>query len=296
MFEKAFQDYLLQERRYSNHTVKAYTRDVYAFFTFLKLQYSIDTPNDVKTPMVRSWLALLVEDGKSSTTVNRKLSSLKTYFKFLLRGNHIEANPAQNLSALKTPSKIPQFLEQKAVTEYLTSQTSTDFSEIRDHLLVQILYFTGMRRGELITLQEKNIDLHQDYIKVLGKGNKERLIPIGFELKNSLKNFIFSKKAKFEDLEHDFLLVTDKGKPIYPGFVYKKVKAVIASISTLSKQSPHVLRHSFATHLINNGADLMTIKELLGHSSLQSTQVYTHNSIERLKEVYSKSHPSNTEN
>ncbi|MBX2846454.1 MAG: tyrosine-type recombinase/integrase [Saprospiraceae bacterium] len=293
MFIEAFENYLLQEKRYSEHTAKAYTKDVYAFFLYLETTYQLDQPEEVTTPLVRSWLASLVEAGRSATTVNRKLSALKTYFKFLSKTQRLSPpNPVQNLTALKQPQKLPQFIDVAHIQNFLFAETNNDFAAQRDKLIVAILYSTGVRRAELIDLKESDVDFENEQIKVLGKGNKERIIPIGNELKKSIKNFIFSKMEKFGSVHSDALIVTDKGKKMYPGFVYKKVKAVISSISTLSKQSPHVLRHSFATHLINNGADLMTIKELLGHSSLQSTQVYTHNSIERLKEVYKSTHPA----
>ena len=233
-----------------------------------------------------------MEDGISARSINRKLSSLKGFTKFLLREGVIKKDPTLKIVAPKSGSKLPSFLEFKEIEDLFAKvEYSDDFSGLRDRLILELLYATGIRLMELISLETSKASGERGVIKVLGKGNKEREIPVSDELIRLVKEYLKLRGSTFSAIDHPFLLVTDKGKQLYPKFVYRKVKKYLSFISTLDKRSPHVLRHTFATHLVNKGAELNAVKELLGHASLAATQVYTHNSIEQLQEIYKKAHP-----
>ena len=245
---------------------------------------------EVSHGMIRSWIVSLMDQGISSRTVNRKITSLKSFFRFLLRKNEISLNPMLKVQSPKTSKRLPVFVDQDKM-ELLFEKVDfgEGFEAQRDHLLLEFLYATGMRLSELIGLKESSIDQYQSQIKVLGKRNKERIIPFTKKLQSSIREYLQEKKKMFPG--EDSFFVTDNGKPLYPKLVYRIVTKRLSAVTTLDKKSPHVLRHTFATHMLNNGADINSVKELLGHANLSATQVYTHNTIEKLKQVYKQAHP-----
>jgi integrase/recombinase XerC len=287
---EAFAAYLKNERRYSVHTLTAYISDVSQFFIFIKDQYNTEDPADVSAPMVKSWIYYAMQQQLNPRSVNRKLTSVNTFYKYLLRTDSILKNPLAAISGIKTAKRLYQWVEEKDMNNLLDFEVfGDDFAGKRDRLIIELLYDSGIRRAELIGLKVSDVDIIAKTIKVLGKRNKERIIPIPGSLIYTLEDYMSLRKEKgFED---QVLLLTDSGKPMYPMFVQRCVKYHISRVSNISKTSPHVLRHTYATHLLNKGADINAIKELLGHASLAATQVYTHNSIERLKTIYKQSHP-----
>lgn len=286
-----FLNYLSFQKRYSPNTIISYQNDLSEFSRFIIGQYNITNVTEISTVIIRSWLASLKENKISSRTINRKISSLKSFFKYLLKIKAIEASPVSVISCLKTHRSLPSFIAEKDVNTLLNHDFfPATFEGKTVYLLIEILYQTGIRRSELIHLKENDIDRSAGTIKVLGKGNKERLIPANNNLIVLIDNYISEKKL-LEEISSPFLLTTKKGKTLYPKYVYNMVKKYLSLVSTNERKSPHILRHSFATHLTNNGAQINAIKELLGHSSLAATQIYTHNSIEKLKEVYNQAHP-----
>lgn len=296
-----FIDYIQYEKRYSPHTVSAYRNDLDQFYSFLQLQYNITDIRDVTHPMIRSWLVLLMQENISPRSVNRKLTTLKSFYKFLLREGRVSINPMRKIISPRTSKKLPSFVEREKM-EMLFEKINfgEGFPALRDRFILEILYATGMRLSELINLKETDIDFHQSTLKVLGKRNKERLIPFSNKFADLLKTYLHGKKSYLENDEFPmpsgipedlWLLVTDSGKKAYPRFIYRTVTKYLSQVTTLQKISPHVLRHTFATHLLNNGAELNAVKELLGHANLSATQVYTHNTIEKLKTIYKQAHP-----
>ncbi|MEO5649713.1 MAG: tyrosine-type recombinase/integrase [Ginsengibacter sp.] len=287
-----FLNYLTFQKRYSKYTIISYRTDLTAFFDFIFLEYQTTDLLEISIPMVRSWLATLKEKKMASKTINRKISSLKSFFKYQLRLNNIAASPLATTSSLKVSRKLPSFIEEKGIQK-LFNETSfpPDWEGKLNYLIFEIFYETGIRLSELINLKEAQVDKSSGTIKVLGKGNKERLIPVSNHLLNHIDEYISEKRKQLPESAHTFLLVNKKGKILYPKYVYNMVRKYLAQVSTIQRKSPHVMRHSFATHLSNNGAQINAIKELLGHSSLAATQIYTHNTIERLKEVYKLAHP-----
>lgn len=287
-----FLNYLTFQKRYSRHTILSYQNDLTSFFEFIFLQYNINNLKEITTPLVRTWLASLKENKASSKTINRKISSLKSFFKYQLRINAIEASPVSVISTLKVNRRLPSFIDQKEVKNLLDNDFFPDTFEGKTiYLVIELLYQTGIRRSELINLKERHVDKYSNTIKVLGKGNKERLIPINQQLLGDIEEYISERKTRFSGSEESVLLVNKKGKPLDPKSVYNIVKSNLGKVSTSKAKGPHVLRHSFATHLTNNGAQINAIKELLGHSSLAATQIYTHNTIEKLKEIHKLAHP-----
>jgi len=293
MFKDRFIDYIQFEKRYSSNTIIAYNKDLEQFLHFVKESYEVDNIADVDHHIIRSWLIELMENDISARSVNRKLTTLKSYFKFLLKEDLVTENPMNKILAPKVSKRLPFFVEQdKMQSLFSDSYFDDDFPGLRDRLILDILYNTGMRLSELINLKHQDIDLEKKTMKVLGKRNKERIIPFGDNLKELLILYGVKKQKEFDQPEaFSCLLITNKGKQIYSRLVYRIVNKYLSLVSTLEKRSPHVLRHTFATHMLNNGADLNAIKELLGHSSLAATQVYTHNTIEQLKSIYNKAHP-----
>ena len=242
--------------------------------------------------MIRSWLASLKEGGMESKSINRKISALKSFFKFQIREGFLTASPMVTVVSPKNKKRLPQFVDEKDVnTLFNHVEFPDDWEGKTDRLILQLLYNTGMRQAELGALKERLVDKSNRVIKVLGKGNKERVIPVSIELMNSILSYINDKRGSFEKFDNEHVLINAKGKKLYPKYVYNKVRLYLGLVTTIDKKSPHVLRHTFATHLLNNGAELNAVKELLGHSSLAATQVYTHNTIEKLKDVYKKAHP-----
>jgi integrase/recombinase XerC len=287
-----FLNYLTFQKRYSKHTVISYKNDLSVFFDFVFLEYMVSDINEITASMSRTWLASLKENKASSKTINRKISSLKSFFKYQLKLKKITVSPVATVSSLKVSRRLPSFIEQKDIDTLLTHDYfPEDFEGKTNSLIFEILYQTGIRRSELINLKEKDIDQNSATIKVLGKGNKERIVPVNNRLLKIIDGYISEKKDTFPGLPTDILLVSKKGKALNPKYVYTIVKSNLSKVSTNQRKSPHVLRHSFATHLTNNGAQINAIKELLGHSSLAATQIYTHNTIEKLKEVHKQAHP-----
>ncbi len=291
----SFIKYLQYERRYSSHTVDSYQNDLTQFSAFLtqtKPEGEIEL-KDAEHNEIRSWIISLMEDGLDPRSVNRKMAALRTYFKFLLKRDVITKDPTARLSALKTSKKLPSFVKETELIGLLNQFESDDaFTGKRNKLVLELLYGTGIRLTELIHLKKSDINLKEGLIKVLGKRNKERIIPLPAELISVIDDYTISReKALGEYTGDDFLVVTDKGRKTYPMYIYRIVNRFLALFTTTDKKSPHVLRHTFATHLLNKGADLNAIKDLLGHSSLAATQVYTHNTIEKLKAVFDQAHP-----
>lgn len=282
-----FVDYLRFEKRSSEHTVVSYQNDLLQFQSFLQSEFN-ENVTIANTSMVRTWLMSFHSDGIETSTIKRKISTLKSFYKFLLKEGRIEINPMLKVVTPKLKQRLPVFVDEKSVnTLFNASLFSEDFSGQRDKLMLELLYQMGLRRTELINLKVSNF--HKDYFIVLGKRNKERKIPLSETLSSQIIEF-FKLKLK-NGFESEYILTLDNGNKLYDKFVYNKVKYYLNAVTTTSKKSPHILRHTFATHMLNNGADLNAIKELLGHSSLAATQVYTHNSIEKLKKSYEKSHP-----
>lgn len=289
---EAFEQYLRLEKKYSNHTITAYNNDLVSFRDFVFLRYQQATIDDVLYVQIRAWIVELVDQSLSNTTINRKVASLKAFYKFLLRSKQIKASPLATHKALKTPKiiQIP-FSEQEMVQVAEVFPKETDFESVRNQLIVELFYATGMRRAELIGLEFKNVDLASGIIKVLGKRQKERLLPLLPFLLDSIKRYL-AARADLETLEDsDYFFLTKKGTKLNESLVYRLINSYFSRVSHKLKKSPHILRHTFATHLLNNGADLNSVKELLGHASLASTQVYTHSSLSVLQEVHKKAHP-----
>ena len=292
--KEAFREYLQLEKNYSPHTVLAYWNDIVSFESFNSLhfdQYDIDQAN---YSQIRSWIVSLVDAKVSNVSVNRKMASLKAYYKFLLKTKQIEASPLLKHKALKTPKKIQiPFSEKEVDAVLLIMQNPVGFEAVRDKLIVDLLYTTGMRRTELIHLKLANVNFGASTIKVLGKRNKERIIPILPLINCQLESYHKERNGLENIIDEEYFFLSKKGVKINESFVYRLINSYFSSVSEKVKKSPHILRHTFATHLLNNGADLNSVKELLGHSSLASTQVYTHNSLTELKKVYKQSHPRN---
>jgi integrase/recombinase XerC len=289
---QSFIDYLTFERRYSAHTIRSYQDDLVSFFDFLALQYGALSLPEVSPSLIRSWLASLKDQGLSSRSVNRKISSLKSFYKYQLRSGVVEQSPMSAITSPKVSKRLPVYVEQRdIVTLFDEIVFPDDWEGGTDRLLLAIFYHTGMRLSELVNLRERQVDVSNRTLKVLGKGNKERVIPVSPVLVEYIQAYSRQKRVVLEAPDTVYLLVNSKGKKLYAQYVYRAVRKYLGRVTTIDKKSPHVLRHTFATHLTNSGADLNSVKELLGHSSLAATQVYTHNTIEKLKDVYKKAHP-----
>jgi integrase/recombinase XerC len=285
----AFLEFLKFEKRSSVHTVKSYETDLDQFQKYLLFQYECKAPESATSPMLRSWVVSLMEEGLNPSSINRKIASLRAYYGFLRRKKHISNDPTKILSALKTRKKLPAFVEEKAMEMLFEADTfADDFAGIRDRVILELLYGSGIRLAELIGLEEKDLDLAGRTIRVFGKRAKERIVPLSTTLIVLLRKYL-EQRAPLEGV--DSLIITDSGKEAYPVFIQRTVKKYLSAVTTLSQKSPHVLRHTYATHLLNRGADLNAIKELLGHANLAATQIYTHNSIEKLKKTHQQAHP-----
>lgn len=284
----AFLNYLEKERRYSAHTVTAYRNDLIQLTDFLAVEFEISNPKKANSQMLRSWMASLVENGLNNRSVNRKISTVKSYYNFLLRKSEIEKLPTHKLMTLKIKKSLPKFIKVTEMDNLLDGlEWGKDFSSLRDRLILSILYAGGLRLSEMIALQEKDFNLYEGSIKVLGKRNKERIVPLHDEVLELLKEYIECKKGQFTS---PYIFLTDKGEKLYSKFVYRTVNYYLGQVTTAQHKSPHVLRHTFATQMLNNGADLNTIKEILGHANLSATEIYTHNTIEKLKTIYKQAH------
>lgn len=287
-----FLDYLKFQKRYSQHTVISYQNDLNSFFGFLQQQFGDIPLGDIKATFVRSWLAELKEQGMESKSINRKISALKSFFKYQLIRESILVSPMATIISPKVSKRLPQFVDKDAmVTLFQHVEFPDTWDGKTQRLLMELFYNTGIRQAELVGLKEKHISKSNSSIRVLGKGNKERVIPVSSQLMNQMQNYMLEKKKIFGTSDDVFLLVSAKGNKLGPKYVYNTVNKYLSLVTTIDKKSPHVLRHTFATHLMNSGADLNAVKELLGHSSLAATQIYTHNTIEKLKDVHKKTHP-----
>ncbi|MFN6245198.1 MAG: tyrosine-type recombinase/integrase [Chitinophagaceae bacterium] len=286
----AFLAYLQFEKRYSLHTITAYSNDLVQFFDFIETQYDKVPLEQISGSMVRSWLAGMKETEMTGKSLNRKISSLKSFFKFQIRQERLAKSPMETVISPKITKRLPAFVAEQDMEQLLANLSFAEgWKGYTEKMVIQLFYATGMRLSELILCKESQLDASKSVIKVLGKGNKERILPISKNLAQELVQYMQEKPALAKGNPH--LFVTEKGKSLQARAVYSFVKFYLSQVTTLQKKSPHVLRHSFATHLMNNGADLNAVKELLGHASLAATQVYTHNTIEKLKEVFAKAHP-----
>ncbi len=287
MLKNKFINYLSSEKRFSEHTVISYSTDLTQFLNFINVEFKISTQvSGISFQIVRSWITSLLEKGVSPRSVNRKISTLKTYFKFLIRENAITESPMLKVVAPKSKKRLPVFIEENQIENLLNQiKFNGGFVGERDKLIIELFYVTGIRLSELVNIKISDVDFNNNLIKVLGKRNKERLIPLSITIVNELEFFI-----KKYDL-NQYLFTNLGGTKVYNKLVYRVVKKYISKISSVSKKSPHILRHTFATHMLNNGADINAIKELLGHANLSATQVYTHNTIGKLKSIYKQAHP-----
>lgn len=296
MLRENFDKYLRYERRYSEHTVRAYIKDLEQFFKYMEGEGFSNHIEDNKAveSLIRKWLIKLLEEQRSDRTINRKFSALKAYFKYLRIQGKIEGNPVSKIYLPKISRKLPHFVDEEQMNMLLDQDKfSSDFGGLRDKLIIELLYQTGIRLSELINIKSSDVDYDQNQIKILGKRKKERFVPVTGELINLIRRFKQIKTLTFPETDHTYLIVTDKGKKLYEKFVYRVVKKYLGIVTTMNKRSPHVLRHTFATHMLNNGADLNAIKELLGHANLSATQIYTHTTFEKLREIYKQAHPRN---
>ena len=285
-----FLRYIRTEKRYSNLTVSAYKRDLEQFARYLINIYGQNDIVKATTQMARSYIVSLKEKGEESRSINRKMSALRSFYKFCLREEAIEVSPMQGIKSLKQPKELAKFVPEHDI-EKVRFEGEGDFKVVRDELLFEMFYQTGMRQAELRGLKDSDVDKMAMHIKVLGKRNKERIIPISRQLLEMTENYKKVRDEQFPERENVNLLVNDRGEAMSPYFVYRVVHKILEGVTTLEQKSPHVLRHTFATHLLNEGADIRAIQKILGHSSLSSTQIYTHNTIEQLKEIYQTAHP-----
>lgn len=287
-----FLQFLRFEKRYSQHTLTAYTTDLNQFHNYIKEEYDGLPLQELTHFHIRGWLADLKEKAQTARTINRKLSSLNSFYKYLLRHSLVEKNPVKQLHAQRLPERLPSYIKESEAEHFLEELQFTEgFKGFTERLICELLYQTGMRRNELLQLKERDIEWSLKQVRILGKGNKERLVPLSPMLLETLKDYVAEKKRTLKSYDETHLLVLETGEPLYAGYIYRVVKKYLSSATTLPKRSPHVLRHTFATHLLSNGANIQAIKDLLGHSSLAATQVYTHNNIEKLKEIHKLNHP-----
>ena len=289
---KEFLNYLTYQKRYSKHTIISYETDLVAFADFIEVNYQESSISSIPPTYIRTWLASIKEKGNTSKTINRKISALKSFFKYQVKKEIIELSPMAVISSPKNSKRLPRFVDKKDMdTLFEHVEFPDNWQGYTERMLLQLLYNTGIRLAELIQLQVQHIDLSNTAIKVLGKGNKERVIPISNVLRVSIQEYMQRRATQWPATDLPYLLLNAKGRQLYPRYVYDITKKYLSLVTTIDKKSPHILRHSFATHLTNNGADLNAVKELLGHSSLAATQVYTHNSIDKLKDAHKKAHP-----
>jgi integrase/recombinase XerC len=282
--------YREHEKRYSAHTLTAYRSDLEQFREFAVSAYGIASLKEADYQIIRSWAVSLMSEKLDARSVKRKITTLRSFFRYLLKTGAVNVNPAARVTSPKLSKKLPVFLDENKLNPYLDALVAGDFAETRNQLLLELFYSTGIRLSELIHLKEPDTDLYSCTIRVLGKRNKERILPFSLQMKTLISSYLELKKAIPCPPGRE-LLVLENGKPMYPKLVYRIVKSHLSQLTTHKKKSPHVLRHTFATHMLNGGADINAIKEMLGHSSLAATQVYTHNNIEKLKNIYKQAHP-----
>lgn len=288
----SFIKYISYEKRYSQHTVSSYLNDLNQFSQYLSSNFQTLNLQESTQLMVRSWILSLMDSGITPKSVNRKIASLRSYYKFLLKRELISKDPTAKVKLLKTPKQLPNFVDESELSNLLDhAEFPNDFEGQRKKLILELFYGTGIRLSELIGLLDTNVDLAKKTIKVLGKRNKERIIPISESLCEVISNYKKVKKTSLENVHSNFLIVNNNGEQSYPMMIQRVVKSYLKGLKSIDKKSPHVLRHTFATHLLNKGADLNAVKDLLGHTSLAATQVYTHNSLDKLKSVFDQAHP-----
>ena len=288
----AFLNYLRFEKRYSAHTLSSYQSDLAFFLGYAQNAFETQNPQEVSSAMIRSWLASMKEKGDSARSINRRISTLKSFFRYLLRQNVISASPMTTIVSPKVRKRLPVFIEQNDLgTLFQYIEFPEGWDGILHRTMLVFFYATGMRLSELVTLKDKQVDASKSQIKILGKGNKERIVPFSPGMREQIDIYKQNRKVQSGSDAEQVFFINAKGRSLSPRYVQLTIKKYLSMITTVEKKSPHVLRHSFATHLMNNGAELNAVKELLGHSSLAATQVYTHNTIEKLKDVYKKAHP-----
>ena len=282
----------MQVKRYSQRTVLSYSVDIKQFEVFLAGRFGIQDLLQAESSMVRTWFAELMDTGIARSTFNRKRSALRSFYKYLLSSGVVDKSPMDRLAAIKKDKRLPVYVEEDKLEELFRSEDFGDeFTGLRDLFILELLYGTGMRLSELINLKHSDIDEGRQLLTITGKGNKQRILPLLSKLLDVYKLYDKKKRQKFGSDASDWVFVTNKGEQLYPQFVYRRVHYYLGKITTRTRKSPHVMRHSFATHMLNRGADLNAIKELLGHAGLSATQVYTHNTIEKIKQIYKQAHP-----
>lgn len=288
----SFFKYLQYEKRYSPKTITSYQTDIHQFSKFLVASYDEKCPELATYGTIRSWIVSLVEAKLDPRSINRKIACLRSFYKFCLKQEAIEKDPMQKIKVLKTSKKLPNFVHEEDMTKLLDNiEFGTTLEGWRDRLIIELFYGTGIRLSELISLKDQNVKLHERTIKVLGKRNKERVIPFSKSIVSIIEEYRMVREREVNKKDHNFLFVSNTGEPVYPMMVYRLVRKYLDKFTSVEKRSPHVLRHSFATHLLNKGAEINAVKDLLGHTSLAATQVYTHNSMEKLKKVFDQAHP-----
>jgi len=291
-YKESFLQYLNTEKRYSLHTIRSYNNDLGQFFSYLSVNSLPDNPDEITSHQVRLWIISMMEDGISAVTVHRKISCLRVFFRYLRKEGIIKGDPLEKVVLPKQKKRLPVFVAEDALKNLLDNDYfGDDFAGIRNRTIIEMLYLTGMRRAELIGLSDTDIDLVGASVKVTGKRNKQRIIPLTRTFTDQLKDYIVIRDQSKGERNGNWFFITDKGNRLYDKYVYNVVKRYLSLVTTIERKSPHILRHTFATHMLNRGADLNCIKEFLGHANLSATQVYTHNSFEKLKKIYKQAHP-----
>jgi integrase/recombinase XerC len=291
-YKESFLEYLKTEKRYSPHTIRSYTNDLDQFFSYLAANEIPEKPDEITSHQVRSWIISMMEGGISAVTVHRKISCLRVFFRYLRKEGVIQGDPLEKVVLPKQKKRLPVFVAEDALKNLFDSNYfGEDFPGVRNRTIIEMLYLTGMRRAELIGLCDADIDLVGATVKVTGKRNKQRIIPLTKTFTGQLKDYLLIRDQSMDNREGSWFFITDKGNKLYDKYVYNLVKGYLSLVTTIERKSPHILRHTFATHMLNRGADLNCIKEFLGHANLSATQVYTHNSFEKLKKIYKQAHP-----
>jgi len=290
--KESFLEHLKIEKRYSLHTVRSYQNDLDQFFTWLTDNEMSSDPGDITSHQVRAWVVKLIENGISPVSVHRKISCLRVFFRYLRKEGIVHHDPLEKVVLPKRKKSLPQFVGEEALDKLLDDYNfGSDFNGIRNRTIIEMLYMTGMRRSELIGLSESDVDLKEETVKVTGKRNKQRIIPLTRVFASRLEEYLKAKNEVTGLDSNNWFFITNKGNKLYDKYVYNIVKGYLAMVTTIEKKSPHILRHTFATHMLNRGADLNSIKEFLGHANLSATQIYTHNTFEKLKKIYKQAHP-----
>ena len=290
--KESFLEYLRIEKRYSLHTVRSYQNDLNQFYTWLDDNDMSAEPGEITSHQVRAWMVNLIDNGISPVSVHRKISCLRVFFRYLRKEGKVNHDPMDKVVLPKKKKNLPQFVGEEALDRLLDEYNfGNDFNGIRNRTVIEMLYMTGMRRSELIGLKENDVDIQEALVKVTGKRNKQRIIPLTLSFTGRLEEYLKAKSEYSGTLDNDWFFITNKGNKLYDKYVYNLVKGYLAMVTTIEKKSPHILRHTFATHMLNRGAGLNAIKEFLGHANLSATQIYTHNTFEKLRKIYKQAHP-----